>query len=100
MSRLFELGANTVIITLGKLGAVCASREQSPSEFEHVPAPHVPPEQVVDTTGAGDAFIGALAHSLARYGTERKLTEHIATACAVASKSVQKLGTQSSFPYA
>lgn len=99
MSRLFEMGANTVIITLGKLGAVCACRGQSPGQFEHVPAPHVPPEQVVDTTGAGDAFIGALAYNLARF-PERKLTEHIAAACAIASKSVQKLGTQSSFPYA
>ncbi|XP_030378763.1 ribokinase-like [Scaptodrosophila lebanonensis] len=96
VSRLIELGANTVIITLGKLGAVCATRK-SPTLCEHVPAPVV--DKVVDTTGAGDAFIGALAHNLARF-PEHALTAHIAAACAVASKSVQLPGTQASFPYA
>lgn len=98
MRRLIKLGANTVIITLGKLGAVCGTKE-APDHFEHVPAPQVPPELVVDTTGAGDAFIGALAHNLAKY-PKKKLTEHIAKACEVASKSVQMPGTQSSFPHA
>ncbi|EDW82078.1 uncharacterized protein Dwil_GK25613 [Drosophila willistoni] len=98
IARLFEMGANTVIITLGKLGAVFGHKE-TPTKFEHVPAPHVPPCKVVDTTGAGDAFIGALAHNLARY-SERSLGEHIAAASAVASQSVQLPGTQASFPYA
>ncbi|KAH8396244.1 hypothetical protein KR222_006087 [Zaprionus bogoriensis] len=99
LAGLFALGANSVIITLGKLGAVCGSAKQTPSEYEHVPAPHVPPELVVDTTGAGDAFIGALAHNLARH-PERQLAAHIAAACEVASRSVQQYGTQSSFPRA
>ncbi|KAH8400099.1 hypothetical protein KR215_007080 [Drosophila sulfurigaster] len=97
--RLIDLGANTVIITLGKLGAVCAHKEAGRLQSQYVAAPQVPPELVVDTTGAGDAFIGALAHHLARY-PERKLVEHIAAACAVASKSVQLPGTQASFPRA
>ncbi|XP_030568617.1 ribokinase [Drosophila novamexicana] len=94
---LIELGANTVIITLGKLGAVCASKAD-PMAYELVPAPIVPSDLVVDTTGAGDAFIGALAHNLARYPA-KKLSAHILAACTVASKSVQLPGTQSSFPY-
>ncbi|KAH8270724.1 hypothetical protein KR044_012693 [Drosophila immigrans] len=97
MQRLRQLGANTVIITLGKLGAVCVQPTQP--DMEHVPAPQVPPELVVDTTGAGDAFIGALAHHLARH-PERALSAHIAAACEVASKSVQLPGTQASFPRA
>ncbi|EDV99996.1 ribokinase [Drosophila grimshawi] len=95
VERLIEMGANGVIITLGKLGAVCGTKQ---TQCEHVPAPHVPPEKVVDTTGAGDAFIGALAHNLARYPKEA-LTVHIAAACQVASKSVQLPGTQASFPF-
>ncbi|XP_023161946.2 ribokinase [Drosophila hydei] len=98
LTRLIELGANTVIITLGKLGAVYASKDAS-RDYELVPAPIVPSELVLDTTGAGDAFIGALANSLARY-PDLTLADHIAAACEVASKSVQQLGTQSSFPHA
>ncbi|XP_068158816.1 ribokinase [Drosophila tropicalis] len=98
IARLFEMGANTVIITLGKLGAVFGHKK-TPTKFEHVPAPNVPADKVVDTTGAGDAFIGALAHNLARY-SKRSLGEHIAAACAVASQSVQLPGTQASFPHA
>ncbi|XP_002027779.2 ribokinase [Drosophila persimilis] len=94
--RLIEMGANTVILTLGPLGAVWGAKD-SPGEFQHVPAPHV--NKVVDTTGAGDAFIGALAHNLARF-PDRTLDAHIAAACEVASQSVQLPGTQSSFPRA
>ncbi|KAH8362144.1 hypothetical protein KR084_005384 [Drosophila pseudotakahashii] len=94
--KLIQMGANTVIITLGKLGAVFGSADSAGS-YQHVAAPQVPPEKVVDTTGAGDAFIGALAHNLARH-PKNKLEEHISAACSVASQSVQLPGTQSSFP--
>ncbi|KAI8034809.1 ribokinase [Drosophila gunungcola] len=97
-AKLIEMGANTVVITLGKLGAVFGSAD-SKGEYRHVPAPHVPAEKVVDTTGAGDAFIGALAHNIARHA-KGKLEDHIAAACAVASQSVQLPGTQASFPRA
>ncbi|XP_016982716.1 ribokinase [Drosophila rhopaloa] len=96
IAKLIEMGANTVIITLGKLGAVFGSAE-SKGAYRHVPAPHVPSEKVVDTTGAGDAFIGALAHNIAR-NPKGKLEDSIAAACAVASQSVQLPGTQASFP--
>jgi ribokinase len=48
----------SVVITLGGEGAVFAS----PGESGHIPAPRV---SVVDTTGAGDAFVGAVAAELA-----------------------------------
>ena len=48
-----------VVVTLGAAGCVWAHA----TGFEHVPAPRV---RALDTTGAGDAFNGALAVGLAR----------------------------------
>src|SRR5215212_8912790 len=52
--ELLSLGPRAAVITIGEAGAVFASGEST----EHLPAPEV---DVVDTTGAGDAFVGALA---------------------------------------
>ncbi len=55
---LLDRGAAAVVVTLGELGAlVCTA-----SGVTHVPAPRV---EVVDTTGAGDAFSAGLAVALA-----------------------------------
>jgi ribokinase len=53
------LGPGTVVITLGAAGAAVAHDGKSAS----IPAPQV---DVVDTTGAGDAFCGVFAADLAR----------------------------------
>ncbi|XP_017067620.1 ribokinase [Drosophila eugracilis] len=95
-AKLRKMGANIVIITLGKLGAIFGTCDPKDG-YQHVPAPQVPPEKVVDTTGAGDAFIGALAHNIARH-PKNKMRDHIVAACQVASQSVQLPGTQASFP--
>ncbi len=86
--RLIERGARHVILTLGARGSLLVNTE----EIAHVPAPQV---EAVDTTGAGDAFMGALAYFLAS-GVEMK--EAMRRASAVAAASVQGRGTQSSFP--
>jgi ribokinase len=51
----------------------------------------------LDTTGAGDAFVGSLAFFLAG---GKSLSESIARANRIAAVSVQSSGTQSSFPEA
>ena len=52
---------------------------------------------VVDTTGAGDAFSGALVYFLVQM-PNLQMDEVIKRACCVASISVQKEGTQASYP--
>ncbi|HEX8509360.1 MAG TPA: ribokinase [Propionibacteriaceae bacterium] len=61
--------ARSVVITLGPAGAYAIDSESA----GHVPAPVAP--QVVDTTGAGDAFVGALAAFLAQGSTFRRAVE-------------------------
>ncbi|XP_037807121.1 ribokinase [Lucilia sericata] len=94
--KLLKLGAQTVIITLGSQGAVYSSTKE-PSKCIHVPAHKV--EKVLDTTGAGDAFLGALAFHMAQ-NPQQELHQHIGFANYVAAHSVQYPGTQSSFPKA
>jgi ribokinase len=85
-----ERGPKRVIITLGSRGAVFASQGE--------PAQCVQAEKVkaVDTTGAGDAFVGSLAYFL---GHNFPLKTSVERAGAIATRSVLKAGTQTSFPY-
>jgi ribokinase len=86
-ARLLACGVRRVIVTLGANGALCVGGDGA----EHVP-PHV--VEPVDTTGAGDAFIGAFAVSLAGGCAE---SEAIARANVYAALSTLSVGTQSSF---
>ncbi|HLH16202.1 MAG TPA: ribokinase [Bryobacteraceae bacterium] len=76
-------GLRGVILTLGANGALWDGR--------HLPAYAVQP---VDTTGAGDAFIGSFAAFLAAGAPE---AEAIARANVYAALSTLAIGTQSSF---
>lgn len=86
--ELLRRGADSVVLTLGKRGCLVVEGET---------AVEVPVEQVpaVDTTGAGDAFVGALATFVA---AGRPLADAAERANAVAALSVQGRGTQTSFP--
>ena len=77
-----------VILTLGEKGSLLLSE----SECTHFPSEKV---KAVDTTGAGDAFVGTLAFCMAE---GMNINEAVKKANRVAAISVQKPGTQSSFP--
>ena len=59
---------------------------------EHLSAPEV---DVVDTTGAGDAFVGALATQLAR---DAQLEEAVAYAVRAGAAAVTREGAQGALP--
>ena len=80
-------GIRRVIITLGANGSLIASRDIS----EHVP-PF--PVQAVDSTGAGDAFIGSFAVFLGEGVPEK---EAVRRANLYAGLSTTSIGTQKSF---
>lgn len=123
ISNFLCLGCQTVVITLGRDGAIFASAEE-PRPI-HIRTPRV--SEVLDTTvsiyrfinlieicrkwavafifsflffsnlqGAGDAFVGALAHYFARY-PDIPLYRKVGGAVTIASMSVQQYGTQYHF---
>lgn len=86
---LLQLGAGKVIVTLGAQGALFVSRDGS----RHFPAPQVQP---LDTTAAGDTFIGGFAAALVQGKAEG---EAIAFGQRAAALSVTRAGAQPSIPY-
>jgi ribokinase len=87
---LLAKGTGSVILTLGERGSLLATEQQR----QHIPAKKV---KTLDSTGAGDAFIGSLAYFVAAGKT---LPEAVRRANDIAAISVQAPGTQSSFPNA
>lgn len=96
--QLCKLGPAAAVITLGPAGAVAAVDEATWS----VPAGRV---EVLDTTGAGDVFAGALASWLVDASATRhpeSLVRHlpiaVAAAVSAAGVSVTRAGAYSSYP--
>ncbi|TPG96101.1 ribokinase [Pseudomonas caspiana] len=87
-SRLISLGASKVIITLGAQGSLFANGKG----FEHFPAPQV---KAVDTTAAGDTFVGGFAAALAAGKGEGDAIRFGQVAAAL---SVTRAGAQPSIP--
>ncbi len=83
-SRFLEWGVGTVALTLGARGVLFKDR----SDALLIPAEA--PGQVVDTTGAGDAFNGALAVALAEGMVP---VEAVRFGCVAAGLSVTRPGT-------
>jgi ribokinase len=86
---LLAKGARNALVTLGERGALL---HNSSSSVE-IPAFSAGP--VVETTGAGDAFVGGFAAAIAR-GTDP--VEAARFGCAVAGISVTRPGTAPSMP--
>jgi ribokinase len=82
--------ARALVVTLGSEGAAVIEG----SRVERIPAPRV---DAVDTTGAGDAFCGALAQAL---DTGADLVEAARWAVRAAAASVTKPGAQGGLPHA
>ncbi|MFF4528900.1 ribokinase [Streptomyces sp. NPDC001407] len=90
ITGLRRMGARSVVVTLGGRGAlVLDATDDEPAVVPGVPA------EVVDTTGAGDAFTGALAGQLA---TGASLLEAARFAVRVGAAAVSKSGAQPSYP--
>jgi ribokinase len=79
-----------VVITLGSAGSLYASRDAGKTM---VPAQRV---TAVDSTGAGDTFVGALSVAL---GEGRPMREALAWASSAAALSVQRSGASTAMPY-
>jgi ribokinase len=87
-ASLVQKGFRRVVLTLGARGALLADS----SGHEHIaPFPVAP----VDTTGAGDAFIGSFAAFLTEGIPEK---EAVTRASLYAALSTTRIGTQKSFP--
>ncbi len=87
--RLRAEGAGSVLVTLGERGVVAVTVEGA----RHYPAEKV---RAVDTTAAGDTFIGGFCAALIR---GRSLPEAIGFAQAAAAISVTRPGAQPSIPF-
>ena len=88
--NLIEFSKNiscNLIVTLGSKGAAFVAN----NEVIKIKAPEV---KAVDTTGAGDAFVGAFSAGIAK---KLSTEEAIKLGVSIASQSVTKEGTQSSY---
>lgn len=87
ISRALEvLEANTLVITLGELGAIISNEELG---IQMVPALRLPGGEVVDTTGAGDSWCGAF---MATYVATGDVMKAVAVASIIAGLKCQGWG--------
>ncbi|MFY1663483.1 ribokinase [Pseudomonas sp. Pseu.R1] len=87
-ATLMKAGVGKVIVTLGEQGALFATQASA----QHFAAPKV---QAVDTTAAGDTFVGGFAAALAEGKSE---AEAIRFGQVAAALSVTRSGAQPSIP--
>ncbi len=91
-ASLLSSGPGSVIVTMGGQGALIAQRAGLDISFEQVEAFGV---EAVDTTAAGDAFVGALAVALGEGCTRSSAARFASAAAAI---SVTRIGAQPSLP--
>ena len=85
---LLDKGAQNVIVTLGNKGALIINKEISEQADTY-------PVDVVDTTAAGDAFIGGFAVAL---DSASSLADAVQYGCACGALACTKFGAQPSLP--
>ncbi len=98
VEKLFKLGGSHVLVTLGSKGAYYKT-----ADFDiEIPAREIKP---VDTTGAGDAFIGAVLAQLLNEDTPKqclddalKMEEVLKNASLVGACTCEKYGAMESMP--
>jgi ribokinase len=83
-------GAHNVIVTLGERGALIVTRLSK----TYIPSFKVKP---VDTTAAGDAFIGGMAVALLH---RKALKDAVKYGCACGALATTRFGAQPSLPTA
>lgn len=89
MDKLIDMGVSNCITTLGAEGAAFKAKGEKLSLIEGHKV------QVVDTTGAGDAFNGGLAYALA---SKMTIAEAMKFAGQVSALAVTKFGAQGGMP--
>jgi ribokinase len=89
---LLASGVGSVVITMGGKGALVVESSAARPVFHYLPAY---PVEAVDTTAAGDGFVGALAVGL---GEGLSLVSAARFASAAAALSVTRHGAQPSLP--
>lgn len=83
------LKAKRLIVTLGSLGAIISGEDVG---LQMVPALTLPPDKVVDTTGAGDVWCGAF---LATYNLTEDFAKSVSTASTISRIKCSDWGFQS-----
>jgi len=93
------VGNGTVVVTLGAVGVFVSHAEDSlrgdSQPYYRVGAEHV---QAIDTTGAGDAFNGALVASIAQ-AADAPFARHVRFANQFAGRSTEKEGAAVAMPH-
>lgn len=94
IKSLFALKIKVIIITLGKRGALIYTENESELISQ------IAIEQVVDTTGAGDAFSAGFIYGFVQTLSFKfnELKEHVKLGNYVAGKCIQKLGARNGIP--
>ena len=88
ITEILKKGTEGIVLTLGKEGALVGTKR----ETVHVKSPKVNP---VDTTGAGDAFCGALAVAIS---SGENLEEAVVYANYAGALATTKMGAQEALP--
>jgi ribokinase len=89
-------GVRNVVITLGAQGAFCRTIS-GPGRL--VTSEYVPPEELVDTTGAGDTFAGAYAMGFVLNKDNFNIVAAVVDGCQAAAQAVKKRGAIPSIPF-